>query len=176
MNKSKLVTVASVIAIGFVLFLPSWLEVKRAREAAAKFFSEANQRQVEAKVVMAIKEIENPFTWGTGKPTMVAARKAVDDSFLVLFADLSERGQGTNKAFVSADCSKRELRVVTQEIYEKYLTDVGYDILGKKLPTWESADYYAMLAVKLGQASSPAGKSVFFSIACKWDSYGPAVN
>lgn len=174
LNRSKMLTVAGVVSIGFALLFPGWLEVNRARKDAAKFVREASERQIEARVVASIKEIDNPFTWGNGKPVMVVARKAVDGNFMVLYANVSGDSQGRDKAFVSADCSGRKLRVVSRQVYEKYLTEVGYDVLGQKLPTWEAADYFAMLAVGVSEASLPAGQSVFFNIACKWDSYGPA--
>ena len=155
------------------MFLPGWLDVSRAREGVAKFSREASERQVETKVVMSAKYIENPFTWLRGKPIMVVARKPVDGDFLILFANFSEDDQSRNKALVSADCSGNKLRVVSQGNYEKYLSESGYSVLGDKLPPWSSADYNSMLSVMLAQEYSPAGSSVFFNIACHWDRYSP---
>lgn len=171
MKISTLLSSAAVLAVGGVMLLPGWLEVSRARDAVANFTREARSRQVESKVVVSIKEIENPFTWFGGKPTLVVARKPVDGNFLVLYSDLSEGDSSNNKALVSADCSRRTVRVVSQRSYEKFLGESGYSILGGKLPSWNAAGYDSMLAVLVSQESVQAGSNVLFSVACNWDQY-----
>ena len=58
-----------------MLVLPGWLEVDQARKNAVRFFAAAKMNKVEAKTVMSVHEIENPFTWGQGIPSVMAARK-----------------------------------------------------------------------------------------------------
>lgn len=170
-NKSNIKTVATALAIGVALLFPGWLEVSRAKEDAAKFFNEATKRGIEAKIVRSSKTIENPFTWGRGKPEFVAARKVISNGYIVLYANFSEGNRIENKALVSADCPNRKLRLVTQSIYEKHLSKSGYGVLGEKLPQWNDADYDAMLTVMMGEESVQAGNNIFFDVACKWDSF-----
>ena len=156
--------------------LPGWLEVDQARKNAVRFFAAAKMNKVEAKTVMSVHEIENPFTWGQGIPSVMAARKPMGEMFLVLFEKVSGAEQGANKALVSADCKANLLRVVGQQTYERYLEQSGYDVLGKKLPPWDAAGYDDMLAVMLTQAAVPAGQSMFFGIACRWEQYARPEN
>ncbi len=86
--------------------------------------------------------------------------------YAIFTKDLSE----TNKSLVWADCSQKQLAVVTVDNYQAFLKESGYDLLGNKLPSWEAADYNALLAVLIQTKSAPSGQSVFFDIACNWDS------
>ena len=174
MKIASLKAPAAALLVGLVLLFPGWLEVSRAREHAANFTLQGHEKQLEVKVLLSEKYLENPFSWFGGKPTFVVARKAMDGNFLLLFSSYSDDDKTTNKALVSADCSGHRLRVVTQARYETYLRESGYSILGDKLPPWSSAGYDAMLAVLLTQESIQSGTNLFFAAACNWDNYKSA--
>ncbi|MFH4856934.1 MULTISPECIES: hypothetical protein [Vibrio] len=76
-----------------------------------------------------------------------------------------------DKVLVYADCEEGLIRLVTRSIYEDFQAEIGYDVLSNKLPVWEEADYGAMLAALMSQSSEESGKSVFYDIACKWESF-----
>ena len=174
MKIASLKTPSVALLVGLVLLFPGWLEVSRARERAVNFTLQGHERQFEVKVLTSQKSLENPFSWFGGKPTLVVARKAMDGNFLLLYSNYSDDDKTIDKALVSADCSGRRLRIVTQARYETYLSESGYSILGDKLPPWASAGYDAMLAVLLAQESIQAGTNLFFAAACKWDNYKSA--
>jgi hypothetical protein len=121
---------------------------------------------------MSLHELENPFTWRQGRPLVVAARKPINGDFLVIFETVSGSEQGGNKALVSANCDSKTLRLVDQESYERHLEQSGYDLFGRKLPAWDVAGYDEMLAVMVLSKFVPAGRSMMFGIACKWETYG----
>lgn len=138
-------------------------------ESATEFARNAHQNGVETRIVRSVKEIENPFTWRTGKPQLVAARKQIDSNFLILYAQFTDDGTIMDNALVSADCSERRMRLVSHSIYEKHQSETGYDIFGRTLPVWAQATYYDMLAVKLTQPPVAAYRGMFFEIACNWE-------
>lgn len=169
--KSTLQGGAAIIGVALLLLLPGWLEVRSATKAAAEFANNARRNDIEARIVRSLKEIENPFTWWNGKPRLVAARKPVDDNFLVLYARYSDEATIMDKALVSADCKEGRMRLVSRSIYEDFQSESGYDVLGNKLPDWEDATYYDMLAVLISQEPEAPNQSAFYDIACNWNNF-----
>ena len=169
--KSRVLPLIGVVAVGAFLFLPGYLEVKRARQAAGLFFTEAQARSIEAKVIIRTKELENPFTWIDGKPYLVAARKEVNGNFVVIYGNIADDGITQNKALVSADCAKNRIRIVTQSVYERHLKENGYDLFGNRLPAWNDANSDDLASVLIVKEWRPPDQSAFYGIACKWESY-----
>ena len=173
--------IGTVFATGFLVLagagwfgLPLWQEARNAQETAEWIVAEAESQGGEAKVIRSVRYPENPFTWFNAKPSHVVARQTFQSGYIVLSARLQESGVlDVVELFVGANCPLHKFRLVDQAIYEGFLEESGYDVLGHRLPSWSEADPYDLVAVSLHQEwQRGRDNHLAFAVACRWEDLG----
>jgi len=162
-----------VVVIGWVA-LPLWLEVRNAQQTVEWFVEQTEAQGAETKVVVSVRYPENPFTWVNAKPKHAVARHPFNSGYVVFSARYQESGEfDLAEFFVSADCQSNRFRLVDQSVYEDFLEEDGYDILGRRLPSWPQADPHDLAAVSLSQEwVRGRDDHLAFAVACRWEHLG----
>ena len=169
--KKIIINLGVTVGIISVLFLPGWFELSSIKKSVEEFSKNANKRGLETRIVRYNKEIVDPFTWWNGKPSLVVARKEIDNNFLFLYAQYKNNSEIMDKGLVSAQCEEKKYRFVSRNNYESFREEIKYDVLGNKLPSWEEASYKDMLSVLISESFTTADRSAFFDIACNWNNF-----
>lgn len=175
MNIGKGIAAGFLVLAGVGFFgLPLWLEVRNAHETVERIVGQAERQGGEAKVIRSVHYPENPFTWFSPKPSHVVARQPFESGYIVLSARLRDYGELEPTEFlVNADCGSNTFRLVDKGVYEEFLEESGYDILGFKLPSWSEANPYDLAAVALHQGwVRGRDNHLGFAVACRWEDLG----
>jgi len=165
----KLGVALGVIVAGIWLILPLWMDMDFAQTESQKFIENAKESGAEAKIVSAVHYPENFFTWLTPMPRLAVARKSIDSSFLMVYQKITDDGIITDKALINASCAEKTFRLVDYYTYNKLLDEQVYDALGRKLPTWDEADFNWMQRAMLSIESRREPSHILYRSACEWD-------